>query len=218
VKIDLHVHASERSRCALAGEEEMIQAAIARGIDGLAFTDHHSLVPLARLRDLNRTYAPFRIFGGVEISVGEGEDLLVLGANDLALESRDWTYPALYDFVRGREGFLILAHPFRFRDTIGLDLEQFPPDAIEVRSNNTPAADDAKIRHTAERFSIRLICSSDAHRTEHVGMYHSQLTRMPQDERDMLAILRAGHYTCHSLETAMPINHGIEPCSQRCQA
>ena len=195
----------------------MIQAAIARGIDGLAFTDHHSLVPLARLRDLNRKYAPFRIFGGVEISVNEGEDMLVLGVRDPALESRDWTYPALYDFVRGREGFLIFAHPFRFRDTIALDLERFPPDAIEVRSNNTRADDEAKICHTAERFGLGLICTSDAHRTKHVGMYYSRLARVPQDERDMLVMLRAGHYTCYSLETAAPLNYEIEPCSQLCQ-
>ena len=39
------------------------RAAIAFGLDGLAFTDHGRLVPEARLRELNRQYAPFRVFG-----------------------------------------------------------------------------------------------------------------------------------------------------------
>jgi predicted metal-dependent phosphoesterase TrpH len=217
MKIDLHVHASERSRCARAGEEEMIQAAIARGLDGLAFTDHHSLVPSGRLEDLNRKYAPFRVFGGVEVSVEEEEDLLVLGVYDLALESRDWAYPALHAFVRQWGGLLILANPFRFHDTIALDLEQCPPDAIELRSKNTRADDEAKICRTAEAHGIRLICTSDAHRAKHVGLYYSHLNRTPCNERELVDILRAGHYTCHGMATVTATNRAIEVQPQPCQ-
>jgi histidinol phosphatase-like PHP family hydrolase len=217
MKVDLHVHASERSQCAQSGEEQMIQSAIACGLDGLAFTDHHNLVPLGRLEALNHTYAPFRVFGGVEITVDEGEDLLVLGVHHAALESRDWPYPALYDFVRERGGFLILAHPFRFRGTIGLDLERFPPDAIEVRSKNTPVDGEVRICRTAERFGIHLICNSDAHQAKHVGMYYSHLKREPQDERELLGILRAGQYACYDLETAEVIDYDVESRPQPCQ-
>jgi histidinol phosphatase-like PHP family hydrolase len=217
MKIDLHVHTSERSQCARSGEEKMIQAAIAHGIDGLAFTDHHMLVPLEWLEQLNRRYAPFRIFGGIEISVTEGEDLLVLGVHDPALESREWAYPALYDFVREREGFLILAHPFRFRDRIALDLERFPPDAMEIRSNNTREEDETKICFRAGRFGLRLICSSDAHRAKDVGMYFCHLGREPQDERELLDILRAGRYTCHHLDTATALDHEFASRPQLCR-
>lgn len=218
MKIDLHVHASERSRCALAGEEKMIRAAIARGIDGLAFTDHHILVPRKRLEDLNRTYAPFRVFGGVEISAVEGEDLIVLGVHDPALGFEGWTYPALYAFVRERGGFLILAHPFRFHETIALDLERCPPDAIEVQSKNTHPDDEARICRVADRFGIRLICNSDAHRAKHVGMYYSCLRRTPRDEGELLRMLRAGHYARHSSETDAALDCEIEPWPQLCQA
>jgi histidinol phosphatase-like PHP family hydrolase len=67
MKTDLHVHAKERSACGQSSEEEMIQAALACGLDGLAFTDHHRLVSPARLEELNRAYASFRVFCGIEI-------------------------------------------------------------------------------------------------------------------------------------------------------
>jgi histidinol phosphatase-like PHP family hydrolase len=197
MKIDLHVHTKERSSCGRSGEEEMIQAAIAFGLDGLAFTDHHRLVALDRLEGLNRKYAPFRIFGGIEISVTEGEDVLVLGVRDLALEACSWSYAELFAFVRERGGFLILAHPFRYHDGIDIDIERYPPDAIEVHSKNIGACDESQICAVLARRALRPLCNSDAHQAEHVGLYYNRLTRVPRDEGELVEILRAGDYTCH---------------------
>ena len=72
-KVDLHVHTSERSPCAIASEDEQIRAAIAAGLDAIFITDHHRLVPVEQLDALNRTFAPFRIFGGIEVT-SQGED------------------------------------------------------------------------------------------------------------------------------------------------
>jgi predicted metal-dependent phosphoesterase TrpH len=202
MKIDLHVHSRERSACGRSGEEKMIQAAIACGLDGLAFTDHHRLVPAERLAELNHRYAPFRVFGGIEVSVVEGEDVLVLGVRDPALESRDWPYSDLFAFARARAGFLVLAHPFRYHDTIQVDIEQYPPDAIELCSKNIRASDEPRIREVVERCGLRPLCNSDAHRAMDVGLYHSQLGRTPRDERDLLEVLRARDYTCRSLGRA----------------
>lgn len=211
MKIDLHVHARERSGCATSGEEEMIQAAIAYGLDGLAFTDHQRLVPAERLAELNRKYAPFRVFGGIELSVTEGEDVLVLGVHDPALEAQRWTYPALFRFARERDGLLILAHPFRFHETIRIDVEQYPPDAIEIHSANTDDCDEPQIRAIAERLHLHLLCNSDAHNTERVGIYYNALGRVPRNERELLAVLRAGQYTCGWMEERIAaLNREVE--------
>ncbi|HSQ39581.1 MAG TPA: hypothetical protein VLM78_05425, partial [Anaerolineales bacterium] len=61
-----------------------------RGLDALVITDHALLVPAEHIQALNRQYAPFRIFGGIEITVQEEEDLLVLGVHDPLLESLRW--------------------------------------------------------------------------------------------------------------------------------
>ncbi len=211
MKVDLHVHTKERSACGVSGEEEMIQAAMAYGLDGLVFTDHHRLAPLDRLEELNRKYAPFRVFGGIEISVTEGEDVLVLGVRDAMLETRDWSYPALFAFVRKRGGFLVLAHPFRYHDGIDIDIETYLPDAIEVHSKNTGACDEPQIRAVLTCLGLLPLYNSDAHAAEHVGVYYNRLARAPRDERELVEILRTGDYTCHGVEERIAeLNSEIE--------
>ena len=105
VKIDLHVHTKERSFCGRSTEEEQIRAAIDAGLDAIAFSDHDRLAPHARLQELNEKYAPFRIFGGIEISVNR-EHILVLGVHEYTLETHRWSYPELHGFIQKHEGYI----------------------------------------------------------------------------------------------------------------
>ena len=191
VKIDLHVHTRDRSPCGRATEEEQVRAAIAAGLDAICFTDHYHLAPPARLAELNRRYAPFCIFGGIEVSA-DGEDFLVLGQPDPALERTDWSYPALHACVRRGGGFLILAHPFRYHPHITAPIEQYPPDAIEIYSHNTPPSTEAEIRTIAARLGLCLLSNSDAHGSERLGSYYNILPDGAGDEAAVLSSLRAG--------------------------
>lgn len=196
MKIDLHVHTVERSACANALEDEQIVTAIDRGLDALVFTNHECLVPLEHIAELNRTYAPFRIFGGVEITVREREDLLVLGIHDPVLESGDWTYPALHAFVREKGGWIALAHPFRFGPRINLDLDRYPPDAVEVCSINTPPSEQPRIREIAQRLGFQTVCNSDAHSTRDIGAAYNRLKGEPENEQGVIDLLRNGEFLC----------------------
>ena len=189
MRIDLHVHASNRSACASDDEERQIRAAMAAGLDGLAFTDHFKLVPQARLAELRRAYAPFRIFSGIEITAGQ-EDWLVLGLPDPRLERKDWDYPALWSFVRGQGGFIVLAHPFRYGSIIHADLALYPPDGIEVRSNNTPRQREDEIRELAERYGMVPFSNSDAHSNSMIGAFWNDLPGEPAGDRELLETLR----------------------------
>jgi predicted metal-dependent phosphoesterase TrpH len=191
MKIDMHVHTKERSPCAHSSEEEMIEAGIEHGLDGLVITDHQRLVPGERLSALNARYAPFRVFGGIELRV-QGEDILVLGVHDPTLEARTWGYPELYRWVDARGGALILAHPFRHRKEIRVDIETYPPHAIEVRSINTPAEEEDHIRGIAERMGLDLVCNSDAHRALDVGRYYTSFAQDPVDDQELAQSLRNG--------------------------
>ena len=197
IKIDLHVHAAEHSPCASALEEEQIIAAIDRGLDALVFTNHESLVPLERLAELNQMFAPFRIFGGVEITLLEGEDILVLGVRHPELEIRaHWTYPDLHTLVRAHQGWMAVAHPFRFAPNIRIDLERYPPDALEVCSSNTPLRAQPCIRDIAATLGIPTICNSDAHKTQTLGVAYNRLRGDPADEQELLELLRRGEFLC----------------------
>ena len=190
MKIDLHVHTSNRSHCANSTEIEMIETAMGCGLNAIAITDHHRLVPPERLEVLNRKYAPFRIFRGIEINADQ-EDWLVLGLQDSALEREDWTYPELFTFVRSRGGILVLAHPFRFHADVGVDLKHFPPDAVEIHSNNIRGENVPKIRRLADDLKIPTLSNSDAHHTRLLGKYFNQITSIVIDEASILGQIQA---------------------------
>ncbi|GAP15509.1 histidinol phosphatase [Longilinea arvoryzae] len=189
MRVDLHVHDRDRSPCATDTDESQVRTAIAAGLEGLAFTNHFRLVPDARLAELRRDFSPFRIFSGIEITADQ-EDWLVLGLREGRLERRDWDYPSLWRFVRDQGGFIALAHPFRWASCIHADLGIYPPDAIEVRSNNTPPARESEIRSQAERYGLALLCDSDAHSNGMIGKYWNDLPGAPQTDDELLDSLR----------------------------
>jgi histidinol phosphatase-like PHP family hydrolase len=194
MRIDLHVHTIERSPCAESSEEEQILTAMDRGLDALVFTDHARLVPPEHVEALNREYVPFRIFGGIEITVQEKEDLLVLGVHDPLLESKKWTYPELHTFVRDRGGWIALAHPFRYHPDIAIDITQYPPDALESCSTNIVLPNQPRIREVAKQLGIPVVCNSDAHVTRSLGVGYNLLKEEPADEAALVRLLRAGAF------------------------
>jgi len=193
LKIDLHVHCSDRSECAVVTEQGQILAAIASGLDAIVFCDHARLLDKDHLEELNRQYAPFRIFGGIEIRVG-CEDLLVIGVHDRRLEQKDWTYPELYCLVREHDGFIALAHPFRYHKFIELDLAHYPPDAIELHSPNTSTGFEKEILDAATQIEAGLLSNSDAHNILPLGRFYNLLNRDPSNESDLVRLLKAGEY------------------------
>jgi len=110
-----------------------------------------------------------------------------------------------------RGGMLVLAHPFRYHEAIQIDIEQYPPDAIEIHSANIGACDESRIRAVAGRLHLRLLCNSDAHNVQRVGIYYNELARVPRDEKDLLAILKAGEYACGCMaERIAAFNEEVE--------
>lgn len=188
MKIDLHVHTIERSPCAVVSEEKQIKAAIQAGFDGIAITDHNLLVPRDHLQDLNDRYAPFKVFTGIEV---DADDLhwVVLGIHDPALESRGWRYPDLLDFVHSQNGFIFLAHPFRYKPDLQVDLDRYSPDGVEVESINTPVNRQADIRALAARLGLVLLRNSDAHRPGGMGTYSNQLPRPAVNDQELVEVL-----------------------------
>jgi hypothetical protein len=189
MKIDLHVHARERSACAKEGEESQIRAAIAAGLDGIAFTDHHLLVGRDRLEALRKRYAPFKIYTGIEITA-DHEDWLVIGVFDPRLESDRWSYPNLRRLVRELDGFIALAHPFRRQHKILVDLAKNPPDGIEACSTNTPAEYEAEIRTIAKDLGLRSLQNSDAHWNAPLGRFFNILPDSLDGDRELVKILK----------------------------
>ncbi len=211
MKIDLHLHSADRSACSHSTAEEMIAAAKGFGLGAVCFTEHSVLTPEAWLAEANERHAPFRIFSGDEISVTPLEHCIVLGIRDPELETREWTYEDLWKFTNERGCFLTLCHPFRFSTEVEFDIDRSPPDAIELHSVHTAAADEALIRATAERVGACVVASSDAHFAKWVGVFHVELARAAADERDLATLLKAGEYElCSDAARVAEINAEID--------
>ena len=201
--IDLHVHTQEYYSGATSTEEEQICAAIACGLDAIVLTDHQRLQSPARLKALNAAYAPFQIFGGVELATWERtlcefHRVLVFGVHKqhLTREEGFWSYPALHRVVQTHHGVMVLVHPFRFSLDIQLDLTRFPPDAIEAYSPNTPPEMESRILTLARDYDISVVSNSDARHASELGRYYNELPSAPAHEQELLEILRAGHMQC----------------------
>ncbi len=193
MRIDLHVHTSERSDCGTSTEAEMIEAAKAAGLDAIVLTDHGRLAPHDHLAEINALHAPFRIFPGIEVSL-PAEDVVVVGLDDPRLENVDWTYEELHPFVEREGGFLFLAHPFRFHESVDIDVERFPPGAVEVNSSNMGKVDVALLEDWLRRHDLQRIVTSDAHTAPLVGVYHLVLDCRADDVRRLVSILKSGRF------------------------
>lgn len=190
MKIDLHNHCSQRSSCSGSDEEELIKSAIGFGLDAVVFSDHNRLMPKERLEELRKKYKPLKIFNGIEIRTEpNGVDILVIGINDTILENKSWTYEELYKFVKERNGFIALCHPYRYSNVIDVDIATFVPDAVELHSSNIGACDEELIRTLAKRLNMKLLGNSDSHSIDKVGIYYNIIHSDPKDEKELAEAL-----------------------------
>lgn len=198
-KIDLHVHTNEYSSCSIATPEELIESAIRKNIDGLVFTEHDKLFSDRRLKELNERYAPFKIFSGIEISIEDDknniEHVVVLGVHDNTIEERKWDYAGLYNFVKEHNGIIILAHPYRYRDFVICNVENYPPDAIEIFSSNL---DNEKLEKRLELCRLTgasRVTNSDGHSVDKVAIYYNLFDKTPENEKELIDMFRNREYT-----------------------
>jgi hypothetical protein len=145
------------------------------------------------LKALNDRYAPFRVFGGIELDV-ESEHILVFGIQDTRLERERWDWPRLHTFVREREGALVLAHPYRFHDGLAVDIERYRPDAVEINSSNMMVLDRSEAQALVTRLNLPTVTNSDAHHTASVGLFWNILDRPAHSDAELAERLREGAF------------------------
>jgi predicted metal-dependent phosphoesterase TrpH len=177
---DFHTH-SFFSGDGVSSPEELIAAARAKNLHGIAITDHNTcdavtdLIEKGLMRLDGLPVNNFLILPAVEVTTADGH-LLCIGATLPYLKGK----PALEvcDIIHQRGGLAIPPHPYDlFRAGIRFStLEKLPIDAIEVfnaattlRRYNRYAFKYAQIR------ALPMIASSDAHHAAAVGTAYTIL-------------------------------------------
>jgi predicted metal-dependent phosphoesterase TrpH len=194
--VDLHVHTAERSGCAMSPAVDQLAAACDAGLGAVAVTDHHELTTPAIRAEWRAQFPNLLVLPGIEITLDdECEDILVVGLDDRMLVRGSWSWRDLQWYVREHGGLTILAHPFRFADEIGIDLDESPPDAIEAWSSNIKPGDTERIRRIADRLGPPVVANSDAHWTEAVGGWANRLHGPAESVAEVLDAIREGRFT-----------------------
>lgn len=207
--IDLHTHTTHSSPCSRMTAEELIEAAIKAGLDGVAVTEHLVIEGAEVAQELARRKYGFPVFRGVEAHATIFGDVLVFGCYRDFEPQISWL--ALRHVVAASGGVLIPAHPFRRlrfsplpsyleRHGLALDARLTKLDvmrgltAIEVlnggrkRKENDPAAKLARI------LDLPGVGGSDAHQRKDVGRAATWFPDTITTDAELVVALKHGGY------------------------
>lgn len=177
LRIDLHVH-SDRSPDGLSSVRELVSAARARGLDGIAICDHdyfHSRKP---------QFKDFTILYGAEISTDLGH-VAVFGVDSAPTKNAE----RLCDWVKKEGGVTIPTHPFSIHKP-GLGERAFRLGTCVEKFNGTDP-----INNLVSLFKIRNgTGGSDAHHAGEVGLAWTDFPNA-QNKEEVMEALRVGAFT-----------------------
>jgi len=206
-RVDCHVHTSRHSACSSMSPDEACQAALARGLGALVLTEHHYRWTTAELDDLRRAHPGLALYPGVEMTLAEGHDVVVIGdALPLDLPHgcpfallADALAPARHAF------FAFVAHAFRWTDDINPEAEAVFrwADGLEMNSINVlrgawrrkngllESSDAALYADAARDYGLLPLFNSDAHHVAAIGCIAGELPGTPpEDAAGLAALLR----------------------------
>lgn len=198
-KFDLHMHTDRYSDCGTSSAEEMLEASVRAGLDGVVLTDHHSYWPHDELDYLREQFPSLIVLGGVEITTAQG-DVLVYGPNDLPVLERDVPMMEVLAMTCSESYFRAVAHPFRY-DTSEEHyriLCTMPFDGVEVASSHTTEEGGQIAHDLAKETDTVQIAASDAHRADVAGSYYTVFEDRIESIEDLVQALRLGR--CRPLE------------------
>lgn len=193
MKVELHLHTSRYSQCAVNRPQEMIRRLIETGYDAVYITEHDKIWPGDEIARLQSDFPQIRIFSGLELTIGM-QHLLILPADDP-------TYLLMNDAeeilaTAHQEGRLtVLTHPYRWEGGATMLDGGLLPDALEYRSPNQDAEATAKSLAAAERLGLPVINSGDVHTAEYAGWYWVNTDRPIEQPTDIRDIIVEGTYT-----------------------
>jgi predicted metal-dependent phosphoesterase TrpH len=196
-RFDLHMH-SFYSADAAASPEELIAVARARGLSGIAITDHDSCGAHAELlksgleREDGQAVDGFLVVPGVEVSTADGH-LLCLGTTLPVMRGE----PAaeVVEAIHARGGVAIPAHPYdRWRAGIHeAVLNSLPLVAIEVfNAAVTSRKYNDRALAYAQKRGLAMTAASDAHHASAVGISVTGFELDSLSVADLLNAIRKG--------------------------
>jgi predicted metal-dependent phosphoesterase TrpH len=203
MKIDLHLHTSDRSPCSDISISELIAEARRIGLDGFCLTEHQSIWPIEETEKLAKD-AGIRIFRGNEITTAQG-DVLVYGLE----KDIQGVIPikALQKEVAAAGAYSVLAHPFRGFKMFGIgelhmSIEQACKkkalqfvNAIEIGNGKVREQENEMAMKVSEALGLPGTAGSDAHNVDEIGRFVTIFEQDIETDAELVAELHAGRFS-----------------------
>ena len=174
MKIDLHVHTSY-SYDSRSLPKEMVEAAIEKGMDCLAITDHGEIKGASEAIEYAKG-KPILIIPGIEIKSKEGD---ILGLNIKKVIPNGLSVRETIKKIKTAGGMAIIPHPFgRFCSFKG-DFKKLVNeiDGIEVLNASIFGPGNKKALSFAQKLNLPFTAGSDAHFPNFVGRAFLEIPR-----------------------------------------
>lgn len=159
--LDLHVH-SRYSFDSLSRPKDIIRAAMRKGLNGIAITDHGTIRGGAEARELNDD-PQFVVIVGSEIATEAGDIIGLFLEHEV--ESGDSLN--VIDEIHRQGGVAVLPHPRR-RHRLNEEILR-SVDIIECFNSRASKASNRDAGKLAEEYGKPVVCGSDAHRCSEIG-------------------------------------------------
>ena len=187
LKIDLHVHTNYSD--SLSSVEEVLEAARRKKLDGVAITDHDTMMGVEEARDQAHGLL---LIPGIEVGTVEGH-LLILGVTKPPTKGLSAVEVA--EYARTNGGVVIIAHPHvPFHSFNEEAIRRIRPDAIETYNAKTPFSKQMirKNIDLAERLGLPQTGGSDSHMHQTVGDMYTLVTVASRRVEDVVEAIRRG--------------------------
>ncbi len=216
-KIETHLHTLYSSSCGQLTAEEIVEGYLAAGYSGLILTDHYNRDTFCHLgmdtKGNGDKLAAFltgyrrlleegarrglKIYRGAEVRFdGSWNDYLLYGYSDELLTDPEAVFTmgveAFYERVRADGALLIHAHPYR---NGGIPTTAAALDGVEVlnRNHHHDNRNDLALAF-AQKHGLLETSGSDCHETAHIGNGGILVEKMPENDRELVALLRSRNY------------------------
>ena len=162
MRSDLHIH-SNFSNDGKSTVEEIVEAAVKKGLGCIAVTDHNSFEAYDLIKDNGKVI----VIPGIDVSSKEGHILAYGIDRDIP---RDMTIKETIDAIHAAGGVAFAAHPYRWWSGLGeknvLENDFDGTEALNARCTRSSNKSSSAL---AKRIGKPVSAGSDAHSPEFIG-------------------------------------------------
>jgi predicted metal-dependent phosphoesterase TrpH len=178
---DLHLHST------YSPDGEM-RPAVAKGLNGIALTDHNTTRGLKEAKEEARNFEGFLVIPGMEVSSREGH-IIALGSETPVAAGLE--VAETVDRIRAAGGLPVASHPFRRFTGVGEDcIRSARFEALEVLNGRSPSRKNLRACRLAVDLKLGLSAGSDGHRMPEVGRCYVVVDTDPGGVDGFLEMMR----------------------------